>query len=75
MASRPASGGRCRISFKRRSAVDRRAAMLHDLLDTALAGGVPPMELESSIGQLLDMARRRGQRDGPRDDGDRLKPR
>ncbi|HEY1778358.1 MAG TPA: hypothetical protein VGG41_19535 [Solirubrobacteraceae bacterium] len=60
--------------MKRRSAVDRRAAMLHDLLDTALAGGVQPIELESSIGQLLNLARRRGQRDAPHGRGEPQNP-
>jgi hypothetical protein len=48
--------------------------MLHDLLDTALAGGVQPIELESSIGQLLNLARRRGQRDAPHGRGEPQNP-
>ena len=56
-------GGRQRIWHKRRSSTDPRTRRLHELLDKVLAAGLAPVEIESRLVELLELARRRESRD------------
>jgi hypothetical protein len=56
-------GGRQRIWHKRRSSTDARTRRLHELLDRVLAAGLAPVEIESRLVELLELARRRESRD------------
>jgi hypothetical protein len=60
-----------RLLQKRRSSDEMRTAMLHALLDKALAAGAPAIEVESALADLLNMARRRTDRDDLRATGRR----
>ena len=53
-------GGR---HFRKRWSRDSRAEQLHTLLDKVLAEGVPPVEIESGLADLLNLAKRRRNRD------------
>lgn len=52
----------------RRRSADSRALALHALLDRVLAEGVAPVEVESDLVDLLNLARRRRYRDDHRSD-------
>jgi hypothetical protein len=62
------AGGRTRLFRSRRRSADSRALALHALLDRVLAEGVAPVEVESDLVDLLNLARRRRYRDDHRSD-------
>ena len=59
MAWHPSLGGRHRVGGKSEASDERRRQALHTLLDRVLSEGVTPVEVESDLVDLLNLARRR----------------